>query len=86
MTTTSNLTQTQETVIATEIALAKNYAIKSNNLATETNAELNILKNELYVTNNKLKVVTDKLENLCYLLSTADISGVNSDNFLYDNL
>lgn len=86
MSSSSNLTSIQEAVIATEVSLAKNYAIKSNNLATETNAELNILKNELYVTNNKLKVVTDKLENLCYLLSTADISGVNSDNFLYDNL
>lgn len=86
MSSSSNLTSIQEAVIATEVSLAKNYAIKSNNLATETNSELNILKNELYVSNNKLKLVTGKLENLCSLLSSATISGLNPDDLLYENL
>ena len=86
MSNTLNLTPIQEAVIATEVSLAKNYAIKSNNLATETNSELNILKNELYVSNNKLKVVTSKLEKLCSLLKNANISGINPDDLLYDNL
>lgn len=86
MSSSSNLTSIQEAVIVTEVSLAKNYAIKSNNLATETNSELNILKNELYVSNNKLKLVTGKLEKLCSLLSSATISGLNPDDLLYENL
>jgi hypothetical protein len=86
MSSTSNLTSIQEAVIATEVSLAKNYAIKSNNLATETNTELNTLKHELYVSNNNLKNVTTKLQNLCNLLSNATISGVNPDDLKYENL
>lgn len=86
MSSTSNLTSIQEAVIATEVSLAKNYAIKSNNLATETNSELNTLKHELYVSNNNLKVVTAKLEKLCSLLSSATISGLNPEDLVYENL
>ena len=82
----SNLTVIQSTALATEISLAKNYAIKSNNLVNDLVSDVNTLKNEVYVNNNKLNTVISKLENLCNLLSQADISGVNADDLKYSNL
>ena len=86
MNSTSNLTNTQELVIATEVSLAKNYAIKSNNLANETNSELNILKNEVSNIQNKLNNVILKLENLTTILSNAQLPNVNKEDLKYINL
>jgi len=82
----SDLTLIQSSVLATEVSLAKNYAIKSNNLVNDLVSEVNTLKNELYVSNNNLNIVISKLENLSSLLSQSDISGVNSDSLKYINL
>ena len=88
MSNSSSLTNIQEAVIATEVSLAKNYAIKSNNLVTEINAEVNILKNELYNTERNLNNVISKLQNLCNILSQGDFTNnnINPDNLKYENL
>ena len=82
----SNLTLIQSTALATEVSLAKNYAIKSNNLVNDLVSDVNTLKNEVYVSNNNVNTVISKLENLCALLSQTDISGVNADDLKYSNL
>ncbi len=81
----TNLTNVQQAVIVSEISIAKNYAIKSNNLSNETNANLNLLKNEVYNLENKLNTITNKLTKLCNILESANLPNVNS-SITYENL
>ena len=82
----TDLTVIQATVLANEVSLAKNYAIKSNNIASEVKSDLNLLKQEVYVNDSSLNLVISKLQNLCDLLVIADISGVSDASLNYNNL
>lgn len=84
--TDSNISLTQASVLASEVSLAKNYAIKSNNLVTSLSSELNDLKTNVFSNTNDLNLVISKLENLCNLLVQADISGVSDASLNYSNL
>lgn len=84
--TDSNISLPQASVLASEVSLAKNYAIKANNLLNNTVTDVNNLRNEVYVSDNSLNIIFSKLENLCNILSLADISGVNDASFNYNNL
>ena len=89
----SDLTLVQASALASEVSLAKNYAVKSNNLANSLTIDLQALTTNVYakdvslnlVTTN-LTTVTSKLTALCALLATADISGVSANDFSYNNL
>ncbi len=82
----SNLTNVQQAVLVSEVAIAKNYAIKSNNLSSETNADLNVLRTEVYSLENKLNTLTSKIENLCNILNNANLPNVSSGSLVYQNL
>jgi hypothetical protein len=82
----SNLTNVQQAVIVSEVSIAKNYAIKSNNLATETNSDLNILRTELYSLENEYNSLKTKLQNLCNLLNSANLPNININSLIYENL
>lgn len=82
----SNLTNVQQAVIVSEVSIAKNYAIKSNNLASETNSDLNILRTELYSLENEFNSLKTKLQNLCNILNSASLPNVTSGSLVYENL
>ena len=82
----SNLTNVQQAVIVSELAIAKNYAIKSNNLSSETNADLNVLRTELYSLENEVNTLKTKINNLCNLLNTANLPNVTPGSLVYENL
>ena len=82
----SNLTSIQATALASEVSLAKNYSIKSNNTANSLKTQLNSLKSDLVSNDVSLNVVVSKLSNLCDLLVLADISGVSDASLNYNNL
>jgi len=82
----TNLTNVQQAVLVSEVAIAKNYAIKSNNLSSETNADLNVLRTEVYSLENKLNTLTSKIENLCNILNNANLPNVSSGSLVYQNL
>tara|TARA_Y100000591_G_C21571892_1_gene563856 strand:+ start:347 stop:604 length:258 start_codon:yes stop_codon:yes gene_type:complete len=84
--TDSNISLPQAAVLASEVSLAKNYAIKANSLLNTTVSDVNNLRNEVYANDSSLNIVISKLENLCNLLIQADISGVNDASFNYTNL
>ena len=86
MSNSSNLTNVQHAVVVSELAIAKNYAIKSNNLSSETNTDLNILRTEVYSLENKLNILTAKMQNLCNILNNANLQNVTTDSLQYDNL
>jgi hypothetical protein len=75
----ADLTVIQSAALATEVSLAKNYSIKSNNLVNDLTSEVNTLKTDL-------ATLVLKVQNLATLLSQADISGVSSSSFQYNNL
>ena len=75
----ADLTVIQSAALASEISLAKNYSIKSNNLVNDLTSEVNTLKTDL-------ATIVLKLQNLSTLLSQADISGVSSSSLQYENL
>ena len=82
----SNLTNVQQAVIVSEVAIAKNYAIKSNNLSSETNADLNVLRTELYSLENQVTSLKTKMQNLCTLLNNANLPNVSPNSLVYENL
>lgn len=82
----SNLTNVQQAVIVSEVSIAKNYAIKSNNLASETNSDLNILRTELYSLENEFNSLKTKLQNLCNILNNANLQNVPTGSLVYENL
>ena len=89
----SDLTLVQASALASEVSLAKNYAVKSNNLVNSLTTDLQALTTNVYVKDVSLNVVTanlttvtSKLTALCALLATADISGVSANDFNYNNL
>jgi len=82
----SNLTNVQQAVIVSEVSIAKNYAIKSNNLATETNSDVNVLRTELYTLENEYNTLKTKVQNLCNLLHSANLSNITSGSLIYENL
>tara|TARA_A100001015_G_C14822110_1_gene645135 strand:+ start:624 stop:884 length:261 start_codon:yes stop_codon:yes gene_type:complete len=82
----SNLTNVQQAVLVSEVSIAKNYAIKSNNLSSETNADLNVLRTEVYSLENKVNNLTTKIQNLCTLLDNANLPNVSNNSLLYENL
>ena len=84
--TEQNISLPQASVLASEVSLAKNYAIKANNLLNTAVSDINNLRKELYSNDNSLNSVISKLENLCNLLVLADISGVNDVSLNYHNL
>ena len=75
----ADLTVIQSAALASEISLAKNYSIKSNNLVNDLTSEVNTLKTDL-------ATIVLKLQNLSTLLSQGDISGVSSSSLQYENL
>ena len=86
MATTSNLTNVQQAVIVSEVAIAKNYAIKSNNLSSETNTDLNVLRTEVYSLENEFNTLKTKMQNLCNLLNNANLPNVSAGSLVYENL
>lgn len=82
----SNLTNVQQAVLVSELAIAKNYAIKSNNLSSETNADLNVLRTELYSLENEVNTLKTKMNNLCNLLNNANLPNVTPGSLVYENL
>jgi len=72
-----NITLLQASVLASEISLAKNNAIRSNNLVTSVSTEVNNLKTTVFSNANDIALLTTKIQNLCNLLDNADISGVD---------
>lgn len=89
----SDLTLVQASALASEVSLAKNYAVKSNNLVNSLTTDLQTLTTNVYVKDVSLNLVianlttmTLKLTALCALLATADISGVSTNDFGYNNL
>lgn len=82
----SNLTNVQQAVIVSEVSIAKNYAIKSNNLASETNSDVSVLRTELYSLENEYNSLKTKLQNLCNLLNSANLPNITSNSLIYENL
>ena len=82
----SDLSLLQASALASEISLAKTYATKSNNLVNSLTNEHNQLKNVVYVNDVSMNILMLKVQNLCDLLSQADISGVNDVSLNYNNL
>lgn len=89
----SDLTLVQASALASEVSLAKNYAVKSNNLVNSLTTDLQALTTNVYAKDISLNLVTanlttmtSKLTALCDLLATADISGVSATDFNYNNL
>ena len=82
----SNLTNVQQAVLVSEISIAKSYAIKSNNLSSETNADLNVLRTEVYSLENEVNSLRTKVQNLCTLLNNANLPNITSDSLKYENL
>lgn len=60
----TDLSTLQASVLATEVNLAKNYAIKSNTSVNDLSSEVTILKTELYNINNKLNDLIKKVDIL----------------------
>ena len=77
----TDLTSIQASVLASEVSIAKNNAIKSNNLVTSVSTELNDLKTTVFSNANDIALLTTKIQNLCNLLDTADISGVSDISY-----
>lgn len=73
----TDLTSIQASVLASEVSVAKNNAIKSNNLVTSVSTEVNDLKTTVFSNANDIALLTTKIQNLCNLLDNADISGVD---------
>ena len=86
MNNSSNLSNSQHAVLVSEVAIAKNYAIKSNNVSSETNADVNVLRTEVYSLENEVNTLKKKLENLCNLLNNANLPNITPDSLIYENL
>ena len=47
-------------------------AIKSNNISSDTNSQVNVLRTEVYSLENELNTLKTKMNNLCTLLNNAN--------------
>ena len=77
----TDLTSLQASVLASEVSVAKNNAIRSNNLVTSVSTEVNDLKTTVFSNANDIALLTTKIQNLCNLLDNADISGASDISY-----
>jgi len=76
-----NLTYLQASVLASEIALAKNQSIRSVNLVTNLSRDVNDLKTSNISNTNDIALLTTKIKNLCNLLDIFDISSASDISY-----
>lgn len=82
----SDLSVVQAVALASEVSIAKNQATKSINLVNSLTNDVNSLKTEVNINDASLNVIFSKVQSLCALLSSADISGISDASLNYVNL